>query len=396
MGSFDKWKIKLKLSLLIGGFVMGHVGFGALAYNTLQTVKVNGPYYHQIVQGKDVIADILPPPEYIIEAYLVVLQMIHPEVKPEMDDLLRRSKSLRKDYEDRHEFWGKDLPEGKLKDTLVTTSYESAIEFFNVRDNQYIPAILRGDYNKAMVLLDGPLKSKYIEHRAAIDQVVKMAAERIRNDERQAAAVIKGRTRFLLSLGIAIVTVSCVVGFWLSSSIASRLNETINVLSTTSAQIASTAEEQERAAMQQSTAVHETTTTMDELDASFRETSQMMESAADAASQAMRVSDEGNRTVLKTLDGMSSLKNKVRAISDQILTLSEQTSQIGSITNLVSDLANQTNMLALNAAVEAARAGAKALPWWLRRFAGWPTRARNPRRKSRGLSRRFRRRQTRP
>jgi hypothetical protein len=36
--------------------------------------KVNGPIYRQIIQGKDLIADILPPPEYIIESYLVALQ----------------------------------------------------------------------------------------------------------------------------------------------------------------------------------------------------------------------------------------------------------------------------------------------------------------------------------
>ena len=59
----------------------------------------------------------------------------------------------------------------------------------------------------------------------------------------------------------------------------------------------------------------------------------------------------------QTLTAMTTLKEKVGSIADQILRLSEHTSQIGNITNLVGDLANQTNLLALNAAVEAARAG---------------------------------------
>ena len=69
------------------------------------------------------------------------------------------------------------------------------------------------------------------------------------------------------------------------------------------------------------------------------------------------MTEMGNRTVGTTLEKMVSLKNKVGAIAQQILLLSEQTNQIGNISQLVSDIANQTNMLALNASVEAVRAG---------------------------------------
>jgi methyl-accepting chemotaxis protein len=41
-----------------------------------ERIKVNGPVYQEIERGKDLIADILPPPEYIIEAYLVALQAL--------------------------------------------------------------------------------------------------------------------------------------------------------------------------------------------------------------------------------------------------------------------------------------------------------------------------------
>ncbi|MBD3563254.1 chemotaxis protein, partial [Planktothrix sp. FACHB-1355] len=58
-----------------------------------------------------------------------------------------------------------------------------------------------------------------------------------------------------------------------------------------------------------------------------------------------------------SLDGMAKLKEKVSAIAEQILHLSQQTNQIGEISRFVSDIANQTNMLALNATVEAVRAG---------------------------------------
>lgn len=69
------------------------------------------------------------------------------------------------------------------------------------------------------------------------------------------------------------------------------------------------------------------------------------------------MAEAGTKTVQQTMQGMSSLKEQVRAIAEQIMRLSEQTGQITNISDLVGDIANQTNMLALNAAVEAARAG---------------------------------------
>ena len=66
--SFKNVKVGKKMSLLPAVFVIGFLGFGAVAYTTLNTVKVNGPLYGDIVLGKDLIADILPPPEYVIES----------------------------------------------------------------------------------------------------------------------------------------------------------------------------------------------------------------------------------------------------------------------------------------------------------------------------------------
>jgi methyl-accepting chemotaxis protein len=157
-------------------------------------------------------------------------------------------------------------------------------------------------------------------------------------------------------VGMAAVVV---VGFGLilSARLEKTVNETISSLSSTSFEIASTIEQHERTAISQAAAVNETTATMDQLDASFAQTAEMVKTAAETARHSLDVANEGIRTVRQTLEGMLSLKEKVGTIAEQILGLSEQTSQIGTITQLVSDLANQTNMLALNAAVEAARAG---------------------------------------
>jgi methyl-accepting chemotaxis protein len=143
----------------------------------------------------------------------------------------------------------------------------------------------------------------------------------------------------------------------ISQYIKSRLTRTINTLASSSTQISATIEQQERIASQQAASVNETTTTMDELEASCRQAAEQAKAAVTAAQQALGLAQGGTQAVEETLEGMFTLENKVGAIAEQILYLSEQADQIGSISQLVSDLANKTNMLAFNSSVEAVRAG---------------------------------------
>ena len=64
MSWFKNLSVRLKLYCLVGIFGLSFLGFGYSAYRTLELVKVNGPYYARIVQGKDLVADVLPPPAH--------------------------------------------------------------------------------------------------------------------------------------------------------------------------------------------------------------------------------------------------------------------------------------------------------------------------------------------
>ncbi|NEP48460.1 MAG: methyl-accepting chemotaxis protein [Moorea sp. SIO3C2] len=135
------------------------------------------------------------------------------------------------------------------------------------------------------------------------------------------------------------------------------IKQLVNGISTSSQEMFSTLEEQERIAGQQAASVNETTITMDELEASCRQSAEQADAAAIAAQQALQLTQNGTQAVGETLEGMSTLEEKVDAIAKQSMRLSRQTNRIGDISELVSELANQTNMLALNASVEAVRAG---------------------------------------
>ncbi|OKH31635.1 hypothetical protein NIES2119_28325 [[Phormidium ambiguum] IAM M-71] len=157
---------------------------------------------------------------------------------------------------------------------------------------------------------------------------------------------------------VLLITIfSSIAAYFIWITVANTIQKTVDTIATSSNEIAATVVQQERNASQQATSVSQTTTTMDELGVSAQQSAQKAELASNSAQQVSTLAQQGSQAVERTLEDMLELKNTVIAIAERIVHLSSQTNQIGSIINLVSELANQTNMLALNAAVEAVRAG---------------------------------------
>lgn len=182
-------------------------------------------------------------------------------------------------------------------------------------------------------------KELLVERRNAAQQ-----AEHLSN------AVVVGGT-------LLVITVSFYILFAVNRRVVTPLNGVVNTIATSTTEIAAAVEQHEKTSAGQSASVNETTTTMDELEASFRQAADAAGVSAQKSQNAVQQAKEGSRVVGESVAAVKELETKINAIAERILSLSEQINQIGSITNVVGDLGNQTNMLALNAAVEAVRAG---------------------------------------
>ena len=158
---------------------------------------------------------------------------------------------------------------------------------------------------------------------------------------------------------VTAMSIASPIGFVFSNSILTTFKRTLNAVVSTSTEMAVAAQEQERIAAQQASAVNQTTITMDQLNASSKVAANQAETAAAGAKQVLALAGIGTHKVARSLSEMVALKQKMVVIQTQILQVSEQTNQIGNISSVVSDLANQTNMLAFNAAIEAVRAGSQ-------------------------------------
>ncbi|MEN3356227.1 MAG: hypothetical protein V7637_209 [Mycobacteriales bacterium] len=110
-------------------------------------------------------------------------------------------------------------------------------------------------------------------------------------------------------------------------------------------------------ATEQSAAISETTSTVEEVRAASEQTAKKAGDVADAARTSAEVSERGAEAVGAIGQAMGEISDRVEAIARDILALSEQSQQIGEIIATVNDLADQSNILALNAGIEAAKAG---------------------------------------
>lgn len=206
-------KIKTKLFSIAAVCLIGFTVFSFSGYVALNFIK-----------GKDIIADALPPPKYIIEAYLATFQMLDETNPQEIAGLLKDSARLKREYLERQRSWLMALAMGNqtiafwLKDL-------PAEEFFRIRDEEFIPLVLSGQTGKARELASVKLKPLYELHRQHIDRLVAIAREMNERDELYGRKIVSQLSLFLFILGLAIVSIGIVLLFYLLNQITIPLSK---------------------------------------------------------------------------------------------------------------------------------------------------------------------------
>ena len=136
-----------------------------------------------------------------------------------------------------------------------------------------------------------------------------------------------------------------------------EIGEGVQVLTTSASEILAGTTQVAAGATETATAMSETATTVEEVKQTATLANQKARLVADAAQKAAQVSQSGRKAVEETTEGMQRIREQMEQIADSIVRLSEQGQAIGEIIATVNDLAEQSNLLAVNAAIEAAKAG---------------------------------------
>ena len=229
-------RLPLRTKLLVFNVGMVVVTLAVLVGLDLafERVRINGPLYKAIDGGQAVVADILPPPLFIVESHLAVFELVDAQAHGDTARVALLESRLRDrqaDFELRHEEWARRLPAGTVKSALVEASYAPAATYFKVVDRQLLPALARNDLGTARELLAHTLEPLFAEHRDRVEFTV--AAARRENGEREAraAAFVDGvRTAMLAGwLALAFVTFA-IVRRGLTKPIVASVDEISDVL----------------------------------------------------------------------------------------------------------------------------------------------------------------------
>jgi len=212
-------KIRTKLGLVIAVPLAAITILAAIGFTTFQAAKVEGPSYAKIIDAKDVVADVLPPPEYIIEAFLTVQQLADLPEAAERDVLIDRLVALEKDYNVRHEYWQPRSMDPALRKAFLEDSYTPAIDFWKVVNSDFLPAVNANDGAKAQSLASGRLKQLYAQHRVAVDQTVSLAIAEQTNIEAETRDLIANRSLVMFLAFAGTLALAGAVGFAVARSI---------------------------------------------------------------------------------------------------------------------------------------------------------------------------------
>ena len=393
-------KFRTKLGLLVGVFVIGFAGFGIFSFTTMSEISVNGPVYQSIVQDKDLLADILPPPKYVVDPYLVAFQMQDAN-RGELEKLINRFNAMKTEYYERQRVWQEELADGKMKDLMVRTSYQPADKFLRIMENEYIPAVRAGDLEKAEEMTAGILLTTFDEHRRAIDELVALSIQAAKDKERAAAETISGANSLMMGIAVVVLVALFVVALFVARSITQPVQEAVSLLSTvaggdltvspseqslnrkdeigdltralsrmkdsltqmigsvanTSGNLASSSEELATIGQQMSSNADETSSQAGVVSAASEQVSKNLQTVSTSAEEMMSSIKE----IAKNSNEAASVADKAVKVAETtnqtISKLGDSSVEIGQVIKVITSIAQQTNLLALNATIEAARAG---------------------------------------
>lgn len=140
-------------------------------------------------------------------------------------------------------------------------------------------------------------------------------------------------------------------------SIMKDLLEGINLLASSSNEILAAATQVASGASETSTAISETTTTVEEVRQAAQLSSLKASHVSENARQVAQITQTGQQAVDITIKSMHHIQEQMDSVANTIVRLSEQSQQIGGIIASVNDVADQSSILAVNASIEAAKAG---------------------------------------
>lgn len=217
--TFIKRKITYLVVLSIAGFTI----VSGLAFFTISRVKIKSTKYEEIKLNDELLADIKPPTSYLIEANLKCYEFVLDYRRAAPDRIRRVFSELEKEYKERQNYWLDNLEDNELKKYLTKKAYDKGIDFFEVINNELIPAFERRNSLEISLVMENSIGPAFYNHYIFIEKVVKIA-ENNRNSLEEESSSLLYKSQIILLAYIVITTiVILIISLFIKKSITESM-----------------------------------------------------------------------------------------------------------------------------------------------------------------------------
>ncbi len=389
--------------LLITVVVGGVVTLASWSYYSTQKIKIGSSLYSQIIESNDVVADILPPPQYIVEAFLLVHQL--KSASPEQRvGLKKRFDETYTELQQGHERWVKSDLQKELKDAITLKTFNPAADFYKEAQQNFLPALASGN-DDALNSSMQKLAEYYQQNRAAVNDLVVASVARKSDLERVTKAEHSNYVFWFFVVAIGVVLISVFIAFNVIAEVRRRLYEVSKVirqlgsgdlsvrvdllvndefgkiaedinamssqfrniisqlrqsaeqLSVSAAQCASVCRDGVSDLYEQHQMSISLAAGMTQMSSAIGSVSRGSSETLTRVEQAKSATQLGIRSMNEHIHKVHNIALNIERAASNVEQLSSLSNTIGTVLDVIRGISEQTNLLALNAAIEAARAG---------------------------------------
>ncbi len=207
---------------LLQGLMLAGISFLVVVSTQVVTLDylIGGKYFKEIQSSSDLVADILPPPAYIIELYLAAHELVDNEDLAIRAQLLADTARLEADYHTRLQYWMDTLEKGDLRNALASSS-KPASKLIEVLNGRVLPLVRDNRLEEAREIVDSDLSPLFAQHKNEINRTVPFAILMQKEIVSNSFKATENLWKWSLAISAAILAASVFI-FWLIGRSTSR------------------------------------------------------------------------------------------------------------------------------------------------------------------------------
>lgn len=191
----NRLSIAQRMALLIAALLGFILGFGALTHIAFERYRINGPLYKEIVDRKNLVAQVLPPPMLLLEAYQLSLEIHDAKDWVQLDALAEQLARQRRIYEEEHRVWQSISIDPELRRLLDATRVPGG-QMFEEAFDELIPARRAGNPEALDAALQA-VNNAFLVHKQGVQALLDKTAQQVVAAESRAEAEVDRSTKWL-------------------------------------------------------------------------------------------------------------------------------------------------------------------------------------------------------